>query len=65
MGAEEPLPSEGLGACPRENFEIYINADANFSLSKVKILAFSQYTQNNDSINTKFFVKCQRVNNAP
>jgi len=32
----------GLAAI--ENFEIYINADANFSLSKVKFLAFSLYT---------------------
>jgi len=32
------------GLALRENFEIYVNANANFSLSKVKFLAFSQYT---------------------
>jgi len=45
-GGAEALPSVGLGACPRENFEIYVNTDANFSISKVKFLAFrgpSQY----------------------
>jgi len=39
-----PSPVEVWRLAPRENFEIYVNADANFSLSKVKFLAFSQCT---------------------
>jgi len=31
-GGAEPLPSKGLGACPKENFEIFVKADANFSI---------------------------------
>jgi len=37
-----PFPVGVWGLAPRENFEIYVNADANFSLSKVKFLAFGQ-----------------------
>ena len=50
VGSEEglrPSPVGVWGLAPRENFESYLNADANFSLSKVKFLAFrgpSQYT---------------------
>ena len=41
-----PSPVWVWGLAPRENFEIYVNTDANFSISKVKFLAFrgpSQY----------------------
>jgi len=38
-----PSPVGVWGLAPRENFEIYVSADAKFSLSKVKFLAFSQY----------------------
>ena len=38
LGSGEGLRPSPVGACglsARENFEIYVNADANFSLSKV------------------------------
>jgi len=44
-GAElSPFSMEDWGLDPRENFEIYVNADANLSLTKVKFMTFSQYT---------------------
>jgi len=37
-----PSPMGVWGLAPREKFEIYVNADVNFSLSNVKFLAFGQ-----------------------
>jgi len=39
-----PFPVGVWGLAPDKKNEIYVNADAKFSLSKVKFLAFSQYT---------------------